>query len=62
MSMKDIKKIDTKDLHKLVTDKRVELRTFRFSASGSAVKNVKQARNTRKEIARAMTELRSRSK
>ncbi len=60
--MKDIKTADIKDIQKLVSDKRAELRTFRFNTSGAGTKNVKLAKNTRKEIARAMTELRARSK
>ncbi len=60
--MKDFKTADIKDLQKLVADKRVELRKFRFGTSGAGTKNVKLSRDTRKEIARAMTELRARSK
>jgi len=44
------------DLQKSIEDKREELRRLRFSASGSKNRNVKQARNLRKEIARALTE------
>lgn len=44
------------DLIKFVEGKREELRSLRFSASGSKNKNVKQARAYRKEIARALTE------
>ena len=44
------------ELTKLVADKREVLRTLRFSASGSKNRNVKQSRNLRKEIARALTE------
>lgn len=44
------------ELGKLVEDKREELRALRFSASGSKNRNVKQARNIRKTIARALTE------
>ena len=46
----------SEDLQKLVADKREGLRALRFSASGSKNRNVKQARNLRKEIARALTE------
>ncbi len=44
------------ELGKLVGDKREELKALRFSASGSKNRNVKQARNIRKTIARALTE------
>ncbi len=60
--MKDIKTADIKDIQKLVTEKRTELRKFRFGISGSGTKNVKLARNLKKEIAQAMTELRARTK
>jgi ribosomal protein L29 len=46
----------TEDLVKLVQTKKEELRRLRFSATGSKNRNVKQARNIRKEIARALTE------
>ena len=39
--------------------KREELREVRFQAAGSRSKNVKQAKNLRKEIARLLTELNS---
>lgn len=46
----------TDELMKFVSDKQEELRGLRFSATGSKNRNVKQARNLRKEIARALTE------
>lgn len=48
------------DLHKLADDKREELRRLRFSSSGSKNHNVKQAKELRKEVARALTELSAR--
>lgn len=48
------------ELQKLAETKREELRTLRFSASGSKNRNVKSARNLRKEVARALTELNGR--
>lgn len=44
------------ELAKFVAGKREELRSLRFSATGSKNKNVKQAHNLHKEIARALTE------
>ena len=46
----------------MVSDKRTELRDLRFSASGSKNRNVKLPRTLRKQIARALTELSSRTK
>lgn len=48
------------DLRKELAEKREALRQFRFSASGAKVKDVKEGQNTRKEIARILTELRRR--
>ena len=53
----DFKKSTTEELQKFTTDKREELRTLRFSSSGSKNRNVKLARTLRKEIARALTEI-----
>ena len=53
-------KHSVEDLKKLVTDKREELRALRFSVAGSKNRNVKQASTLRKQIARALTELKVR--
>jgi len=58
--MKDVKKADSKNIKKFITEKRAELRKFRFAISGAGTKNVKLSRNIRKEIARAMTEVNAR--
>jgi ribosomal protein L29 len=50
----------SEDLAKLVQTKREELRHLRFSATGRKNKNVKQASNLRKEVARALTEANAR--
>lgn len=50
------------DLRKELSEKRKALRTFRFSASGAQVKDVKEGKNLRKEIARILTELRRRER
>lgn len=57
-----IKTQTDKDLEKSVLEKREHLRDVRFSVAGSKVKNVRDQRNTKKEIARILTELNSRSK
>ena len=54
----DIKNKTQEELTAIVKDKREALRNFRFGVSGSRVKNVKEARTVRKEIARAITFLR----
>ena len=47
------------ELALLVDTKREEMRSLRFSAAGSKNRNVKQTRELRKEIARALTEVRA---
>jgi ribosomal protein L29 len=58
--MSDINKKNDKDLHKLLAEKRVALREFRFGLSGSKVRNIKEGRNLRREIAQILTEVTSR--
>lgn len=57
----DIKTQSDKDLEKSVLEKREHLRESRFNISGSKVKNVRDQRNTKRDIARILTELRMRS-
>jgi ribosomal protein L29 len=49
-----------KDLLKMLSEKREALRAFRFGISGSKVRNIKEGRALKKEIARVLTELNSR--
>lgn len=60
--MTDFKKKSVKDLEKLVREKREALREFRFKSAGSRTRNVREGRNTRKEIAQILTELNLRTK
>lgn len=57
----DIKTQSEKDLVKLVLEKREHLREARFNVSGTKIKDVRDQRNTKKDIARILTELRKRS-
>ncbi len=50
------------EIVKLLNDKREALRNYRFAISGSKTRNVREGRNTRKEIARLMTEISDRKK
>ena len=54
----DIKSKTKEDLEIMVKDKREALKNFRFGISGSRVKNIKEARTLRRDIARAITFLR----
>ena len=58
--MSDIKKQSIEDLHKEAAEKCVALRDFRFGGAGSRTRNVREGRNLRKDVARILTELRSR--
>lgn len=58
--MADIKNMSIEDIAKEIADKREELRTVRFGAAGSRSRNVRSSRETRKAIARLLTELNSR--
>ncbi|OGG74088.1 50S ribosomal protein L29 [Candidatus Kaiserbacteria bacterium RIFCSPLOWO2_01_FULL_54_20] len=58
--MTDMTKQSTEDLKKSIAEKRVALRTFRFGGAGSRTRNVREGRNLRKEVARALTEIRKR--
>ncbi len=62
MKMKELKTKSDTELSKLITEKREALRAFRFNISGGKAKNVKEGRNLRADIARAMTELSIRTK
>jgi ribosomal protein L29 len=47
-------------LKKEVSDMQEKLRTIRFGGAGSRSRNVKEGRNIRRDVARALTELRAR--
>ena len=55
------KEKSNKDLIKMLNEKREALRKFRFGISGSKTRDVKEGKNSRKEVAQILTELNSRS-
>lgn len=57
MDMKELQKKNDGDLVKHVAEKREELRSLRFSSSGSGMRDARAIRNTRKEIAQGLTEI-----
>jgi ribosomal protein L29 len=57
MKNKDISKKNTKELGTLLTEKKIALRDFRFGVSGSNVRNVKEGKVLRRDIARVLTAL-----
>jgi len=60
--MSEYKNKTEKEIVKLLNDKTEALKNYRFAVSGSKTRNVRDGRNTRKEIARLMTELSGRRK
>ena len=59
--MKDeIKTKSDQDLMKDLNEKREGLRDMRFNIAGSKIKNVKEQKGRKKEIARILTELNTR--
>ena len=59
--MATYKEKSNKDLIKTLNEKREALRKFRFGISGSKTRNVKEGKNTRKEVAQILTELNART-
>jgi ribosomal protein L29 len=60
--MKEIREKDTAGLKQFVTEKRAELQKLRFGTAGSNLRNTRAQRNARREIAKALTELNTRTK
>ena len=58
---KELESKSGKEIEKLLYEKRKALRLFRFSIAGSKIKNMKEGRNIKKDIARILTELRARN-
>jgi len=52
-----IKGKDQKELKELLSTKKAKLADFRFNISTGKIKNVKEGRGLRKEIAQILTEL-----
>jgi len=59
--MADITKMDIQGLHGEIVEKREALRKFRFGEAGSRARNVREGRMLRRDIARMLTELKSRT-
>ena len=59
--MAELAKKSDKELQKELIEKRKAIREFRFNIAGSNLKNVKGAKFLKKDIAKILTELNSRS-
>ncbi len=62
MDIKEIRQKTEKELQALVAELREKLRGLRFEASAEAVKNVREIREMKKTVARALTEIKARPK
>ena len=62
MKYKDLQKKNDAELKSLLGEKREVVRTLRFGIAGSATRNVKEGKNTKKLIARILTEAHRRAK
>jgi ribosomal protein L29 len=55
MEIKDLRKKDKKELAKMLATDRAKLRELRFSNSNKQLKNIRQIRALRKQIAQLLT-------
>lgn len=62
MKKEDFTKKKDSELAELLAEKREEVRTFRFNAAGSALRDVRAVRLAKKSIARILTERSARSR
>lgn len=53
----NLKDKNDKDLLKELNERRENLRSFRFGIAGSKIRNVKEGRDTKKQIAQILTEI-----
>ena len=57
LKSKEIAEKTIEELRKILAEKSVKLREFRFGISGSKVRNVKEGLGIRREIARILTKM-----
>jgi len=62
MEFKEIKNKKTGDLHGLLAELREKLRVLRFKDSGKQLKNIREIRVVRNDIARVLTALNNEQK
>ncbi|MFH1401700.1 MAG: 50S ribosomal protein L29 [Parcubacteria group bacterium] len=55
MEIKELKQLSKEELKKKMEDARDKLRQMRFDLQAGKIKNVREIRQTKKEIARIMT-------
>ncbi|MCX6717880.1 MAG: 50S ribosomal protein L29 [bacterium] len=57
MKIIDLKKKTKAEMEKMLEEKKVALNAFKFGIAGSKIKNVREGRNIRREIAQIITTL-----
>jgi len=62
MKYKEIQKMGDAEITSLLAEKRESSRSLRFGIAGSKTRNVKEGKNTKKLIARILTEVTRRAK
>ncbi|MCD6528361.1 50S ribosomal protein L29 [bacterium] len=55
MKIKELRQKSKKELEKLLEEKREKLRSLRFDLVSGKVKNIREIRETKKDIARILT-------
>ncbi|MFH1820554.1 MAG: 50S ribosomal protein L29 [Candidatus Nealsonbacteria bacterium] len=55
MKINELRQKSNQELQKILTDHREHLRVLRFDLAAGKVKNVREIRNLRKEVARILT-------
>lgn len=55
MDFKELQKKTDKELKELLAEKRKALHDFRFGIAGSRVRNVKEGKDLRRDVARILT-------
>ena len=60
--IRDFLRLSEKELGKLLSDKKEKIRQFQFDISAGKLKNVRELRETKRDVARILTILTSRSK
>ena len=55
MDIKDLKKKTKAELEKMLEEKKVALNAFKFGIAGSKIKDVREGRNIKREIAQVIT-------
>lgn len=62
MKIQELRKKTKQDLEKLIRDLREKLHQFRFDLAGGKLKNIREIRGIKKDIARILTILSLKSK